>query len=63
MKFIKFGYGRASDHASKDIRDGIMTREKGIKMVKKYDHVISDDLHYWLEYINRDQKYFFQEIV
>ena len=60
MKFIKFGYGRASDHASKDIRDGIMTREKGIKMVKKYDHVISDDLHYWLEYINRDEKYFWK---
>ena len=36
LKFIKFGYGRATDHASKDIRTGDMTREQGMKMVKKY---------------------------
>ena len=58
MKFIKFGYGRASDHASKDIRDGYFTREKGIEMVKKYDHVVSDDLEYWLDYIGKDYEYF-----
>ena len=28
LKFIKFGYGRASDHAGKDIRAGYMTREQ-----------------------------------
>ena len=53
MKFIKFGYGRCSDHASKDIRMGYMTREEGIKMVKKYDHVKpKKDLNRWLEYVN-----------
>jgi hypothetical protein len=31
LKFIKLGYGRASDHASKDIRAGVMTREQGIE--------------------------------
>ena len=36
MKFVKFGYGRASDHASKDIRTGYMTRDEGINMVKKH---------------------------
>ena len=50
LKFIKFGYGRASDHASKDIRDGYMTREQGIEMVRKHDHVVSGDLYHWLEY-------------
>jgi hypothetical protein len=34
LKFIKFGYGRASDHSSKDIRTGYMTREAGVAMVK-----------------------------
>lgn len=58
MKFVKFGYGRASDHASKDIRAGIMTRAQGIAMVKKYDHVVSDDLHYWLKYVGMDEKEF-----
>jgi N-acetyl sugar amidotransferase len=37
MKFVKFGYGRATDHASKDIRLGAMTRKEGIEMVRKYD--------------------------
>lgn len=58
MKYIKFGYGRGSDHASKDIRTGYMTREQGIEMVKKYDHVVSSDLYYWLEYVGMSEKEF-----
>jgi N-acetyl sugar amidotransferase len=58
LKFIKFGYGRASDHASKDIRTGYMTREEGIEMVKKYDHVVSSDLYYWLDYVGIDETEF-----
>lgn len=52
LKFVKFGYGRASDHASKDIRTGYLTREQGIEMVKKYDHVVSSDVAYWCDYVN-----------
>lgn len=52
LKFIKFGYGRASDHASKDVRTGYMTREQAIEMVRKYDHVVSSDLDYWLNYVD-----------
>ena len=55
MKFIKFGYGRCSDHASKDIRDGYLTREEGIKLVLKHDHVVSKDLYYWLDYVNMEE--------
>ena len=51
LKFIKFGYGRGSDHASKDIRTGYLTREQGIDMVRQYDHVVSSDLDYWLHYV------------
>ena len=58
LKFIKFGYGRSSDHASKDIRDGHISRTEGIEYVKKYDHIVSSDLDYWLKYVNRDQNYF-----
>lgn len=50
MKFVKFGYGRASDHAAKDIRQGYMSRDEGIEMVRKYDHVVPSDLARWLEY-------------
>ena len=60
LKFIKLGYGRATDHASKDIRSGVMTREEGIKMVKKYDSIIPDDLYYWLEYVNMQESEFWK---
>lgn len=58
MKFVKFGYGRCSDHASKDIRTGYLTREEGVKLVKKYDHVVSSDLKYWCEYVNMSEDEF-----
>jgi N-acetyl sugar amidotransferase len=58
LKFVKFGYGRASDHASKDIRSGYMTREQGIEMVRKHDHVVSSDLFHWLDYVGMTEKEF-----
>lgn len=58
MKFIKFGYGRASDHVCKDIRAGIMTREQGLSEVKKRDHVKSQDLRRWLEYVGWTEEKF-----
>lgn len=58
LKFIKFGYGRASDHASKDIRTGYMSREQGIAMVRKHDHVVSQDLYYWLNYVGMSEDEF-----
>jgi len=58
MKFIKFGYGRATDHCCKDIRSGIMTRQEAIKIVKKMDHIKSKDLYRWLEYVGWTEKKF-----
>ena len=60
LKFIKFGYGRGSDHASKDIRTGYMDRATGIEMVKKYDHVVSSDLEFWLNYVDISKKEFWE---
>ena len=37
LKFVKYGFGRATDHACIDIRNNRMTREEGIEAVKKYD--------------------------
>ena len=59
LKYIKFGYGRCSDHVSKDIKMNYMTRDEGIKMVKKYDHVKpKKDLNRWLEYVNMTENEF-----
>ena len=59
LKYIKFGYGRCSDHVSKDIRLGYMDRNKGIELVKKYDHVKPmNDLSRWLEYVKMTEDEF-----
>lgn len=36
IKYIKHGYGKAIDHACREIRLRRMTREQGIKLVRKY---------------------------
>lgn len=59
LKFIKLGYGRGSDHSCKDIRAGLMTRERGIEMVRKYDHVKPQrDLQRWLKYVDMTEEEF-----
>ena len=35
FKFLKYGFGRATDHASIEIRYGRITREEGLELVKK----------------------------
>lgn len=50
LKFIKFGYGRATDHTSKDVRSGYMKREEGIEIVMQKDHIKPRDLKRWYEY-------------
>lgn len=37
LKFVKYGFGRATDHACIDIRNNRLTREEGLKLVKQYD--------------------------
>jgi hypothetical protein len=59
LKFVKFGYGRGSDHACKDIRNGKMTRDEGIEMVRRYDHVKPRrDLERWLAYVGLSEDEF-----
>ena len=51
MKYVKFGYGRISDHVSRDIRNGILTRSQGIELVRQYEAVVPGDLVRWLDYV------------
>ena len=51
MKFVKFGYGRCTDHASKDIRSGVLSRAEGIALAKRHDPVKPSDVQRWLDYV------------
>ena len=37
FKFLKYGFGRATDHASIEIMHGRISREQGLKLVKQYE--------------------------
>ena len=58
LKFIKFGYGRCTDHASKDIRAGQLSRGQAVELVRKYDHVKPRDLARWLKYVGMSEETF-----
>jgi len=38
LSYIKFGIGRATSDAAHEIRDGKITREEGVALVKRFDH-------------------------
>ena len=58
LKYIKFGYGRCTDHASKDIRSGELSRRQAIELVRKHDSVKSKDLRRWLDYVGMEESEF-----
>ena len=58
LRYLKAGYGRATDDAGIDIRRGLMTREQAIDIVEKYDSVRPDDLDLLLERIGMSEEEF-----
>jgi len=42
LKYIKFGFGQCMDHACYDLRDGRITRDEAIKLVRQYDGKCSE---------------------
>lgn len=61
LKVLKFGYGRATDHACEDIRNGRLTRDQAKEMVIKHDLLEISDYYIddFLEFIGISRKKFF----
>ena len=62
IKFLKYGYGKVTDHASRDIRLKRITREQGIKLVEKYQYKEPESLGKFLEWINLSKEEFMAAI-
>ena len=63
MMKIKYGFGRAWSDACIEIRAGRMTREDGIKMIKKYDGEFPYEyLNDYLKFYEMTEKEFFDTI-
>eukprot|EP01156_Anaeramoeba_ignava_P017849 Anaeramoba_ignava/a90155_52.p1 GENE.a90155_52~~a90155_52.p1 ORF type:complete len:379 (-),score=2.72 a90155_52:1854-2990(-) len=39
LKYVKYGFGRATDNACLDVRLGYITREEAVRLVNKYDGI------------------------
>lgn len=63
LKYLKFGYGRATDDASVEIRHGRMTREEAVRTVEAYDAAEPRTLDFYCDFlgIGRDEFYGFVE--
>ena len=62
LKYLKFGYGRATDDASTEIRHGRMTREIGAEKVMKHDPTRPSDLDFFLDFLNISEKEFIKSV-
>ena len=52
IKYLKYGYGKATDHVCRDIRLNRMSREDGIELIRKYDHKIPKSLATFTSWLN-----------
>ena len=58
--YLKRGYGRASFHASVDVRAGLLSREEGFDLAKKHDAERPDALDYYLEITGMSEAEFYE---
>lgn len=62
IKYVKWGYGKVHDHATREIRLRRMTREGGIDLVAKYIDKEPNDLHLLLNWMQISENDFFDAI-
>ena len=48
--YVKFGYGRCTEEASIEVREGYINRDEAVKLVHKYDHEFP--ARYFDEFLN-----------
>ena len=61
LKYIKFGFGQCLDHVCYDLREGRITRDEAIELVKKYDGKCSEVyIEKFCSYIGISQKEFWR---
>jgi hypothetical protein len=61
--FIKRGIGRSTNFASDDVRRGIITREEGFELAKKFDSQRPHALDYYLEITGYSEEDFEKELI
>lgn len=58
--YLKRGFGRATWHACQDVRNGLLTREEGFKLINQYDPVRPEALDYYLSSTGMSEDEFYE---
>jgi N-acetyl sugar amidotransferase len=61
LKFLKRGFGRSQDRVSIDIRNGVLTREEAIRLVREHDGKKPKLLKEFLDYLGISEEEFMKE--
>jgi N-acetyl sugar amidotransferase len=62
IKYLKYGYSKVTDHASREIRLKRLTREEGIAKVAEYSDRKPADLPLFLDWVGMSEQEFFDAI-
>jgi N-acetyl sugar amidotransferase len=62
IKFRKWGYGKVTDHATRELRLKRLTREEGIRLIERFDTRPPKDTGMFLEWLGMDADRFWSII-
>ena len=62
IKLLKHGYGKVTDHASREIRLKSMTKKKGLEVVKQYHQIQPKDTQLFVDWLEIDIEKFWEII-
>ena len=63
LRYIKFGLGRCMEDAAHEIRDGHITREEGVTLMKRYEGEFPKKyFKEFLEYLDISEKHFWEVV-
>ncbi len=62
IKFLKYGYGKVTDHATRELRWGRLNKDEAIQFVRKYQNIIPKDTQLFLDWLNITEDELFNTI-
>lgn len=62
IKYLKYGYSKITDHASREIRWGRLSRDEGLRLIQHYEAVQASDTAYFLEWMKMSEEELFSYI-
>lgn len=58
--YLKRGYGRSTCQASSDVRNGLLTRDEGFKLIRRHDQERPGALDYYLKITGQSEDQFYE---